>query len=396
MLMVDFGNRSRESATAEAEPAVKRALALDSKLAESQAAWGLIELYNDRFEESAEALRRATALRPGYAQAHMWLGRLFVLHNEIRRAAAAFDRAYELEPQSPMVGLNLGMALDTEGRYDIAAKVLQETIAHNPKLANAYWAYAQLEWDRGELGAAADAYRSAIELGADYTELYANYAVLLSDMGDMDGAARALTNVALPRMNEPAVWAARAAIAANSGRYQEFLDYAAASRGGNDDLWATLAEAKVELARGHSQRALNIYVHGRIEQRMSDGELAREIKFLGGPSALLDLACAHELSGNAAHADQLIQRAEAMIAADRERGINPSHYDYLLAAAASMRGDQTRAIALIRVANERGWQRFAWFKIDPRFAHLGDREGVLAALVNRKDKIAEVKREVPL
>jgi tetratricopeptide (TPR) repeat protein len=391
--MVDFGNRSRESATTDATPAVKRALELDPNLAESHAAAGLVALYNGRFEESADALRRATALRPGYAQAHMWLGRLFALHNDINRAAAAFTLAYELEPQSPMVGLNLGMALDTEGRYESAAKVLRETIERNPKLANLYWAYAQLRWDRGELGPAADAYRTAIELGADYTELHANYAVLLSDMGDMDGAARALTHVAPAQMNEPTVWAARAAIAATSGRYAEFLDSGTAPQVGKDSsFWETLARSKVELARGNTRQALQLYELGHIEQRMTDGELAREIKFLGGPSSLLDLACAYQLSGESSRAAHLIERAEAFIAADRARGINPSHYDYLLAAAASLRGDQARAVALIRAASERGWQRHAWFKIDPRFAGLGDRDTVLAGLVTDKDKIAAVKQ----
>jgi len=299
--------------------------------------------------------------------------------------------AYELEPQNPMVGLNLGMALDTEGHYDSAAKVLQETIARNPKLANTWWAFAQLEWDRGELGVAADAYNKAIELGADYTTLYANYSVLLSDMGDAEGAIKQLVRVTPARLDNPTVWAARAAIGATPGRYEDFFESGANRQPANDGFWATLAAAKVELARGNVHRALQLY--GQIEPRMTDAELARETKFLGGPSALLDLACAYARSGDAADAERFMQRAVQMIAADRDRGINPNHYDYLLAAAASMGGDQARAVALLRAANERGWQRFAWFKIDPRFAGLADRDRVLAALSARKDKIAEMRGE---
>jgi DNA-binding winged helix-turn-helix (wHTH) protein/TolB-like protein/Tfp pilus assembly protein PilF len=392
MLMVDFGNRSRESATAEAEPAAKRALALDPNLAEAEGAAGLVALYNNRFEESAQALRRATALRPSYTQGHMWLGRLFVRQNQLRRAGAAYELAYELEPQNPMVGLNLGMTLDVEGHYDNATRVLQESIARDPKLANLHWAYAQLLWDRGELSGAAVEYRTAIELGAEYAELFANYAVLLADMDDYDGALAALTQVASVDSNRATVWAARANIAATSGRYNELID-AVADHPSDRELsfWPALAAAKVELARGKADKALSIYEQAGIEQRMTEDTLRGETKFLGGPSAVLDLACAYEWSGNKDHALRLIGRAETAIAADRDRGINPNLYDYLMAAAASMRGDQPRAVTLLRFASERGWQRYSWFKVDPRFRQLGDKTIVLGQLSAQRDKIARSK-----
>jgi DNA-binding winged helix-turn-helix (wHTH) protein/TolB-like protein/tetratricopeptide (TPR) repeat protein len=389
MLMVDFGNRSRESATAEAEPAVKRALELDRTLAEAQGAAGLVALYNHRFEESAQALRRATALRPSYAQGHMWLGRLFVGQNQVRRAGAAYELAYELEPQNPMVGLNLGMTLDVEGHYDNAMRVLQETLVHDPKLANLHWAYAQLLWDRGELGDAAAEYRSAIELGAEYAELFANYAVLLADMGDFDGALTALSHVASIDSDKAAVWAARADIAATSSRYSELIDSIVEHSLDRElSFWPALAAAKLELARAKPDKALLIYEQAGIEQRMTEETLRGETKFLGGPSAILDLACAYQWSGNKAHAERLVERAESAIAADRDRGINPNLYDYLMAAAASMRGDQQHALALLRVANERGWHRYSWFKIDPRFRQVGDRTMVLAQLNAQREKIA--------
>lgn len=392
MLMVDFGNRSRQSATAEAEPAVRHALALDPDLAEAQGAAGLVALYNDRFEESAQALRRATALRPSYTQGHMWLGRLFVRQNQLRRAGAAYELAYELEPQNPMVGLNLGMTLDVEGHYDNATRVLQESLGRDPKLANLHWAYAQLLWDRGELSGAAVEYRTAIELGAEYAELFANYAVLLADTGDYDGALAALTQVASVDTNRATVWAARANIAATSGRYNELLDAVSDHTSDREfGFWPALAAAKVELARGRADKALTTYEQAGIEQRMTEVTLRGETKFLGGPSALLDLACAFEWSGNKDHALRLIDRAETAIAADRDRGINPNLYDYLMAAAASMRGDQPRAVTLLRLASERGWQRYSWFKVDPRFKQLGDKTIVLGQLNAQRDKIARSK-----
>jgi TolB-like protein len=101
VLMIDFGNRPTAEAVQEAKPAAQRAAQLEPDLAEAQAALGLIDLYDDRLEDSADALRRATSLRPSYVQAHMWLGRLYFLQGDVGRAAAAYQSAYELEPSTP-------------------------------------------------------------------------------------------------------------------------------------------------------------------------------------------------------------------------------------------------------------------------------------------------------
>jgi hypothetical protein len=187
----------------------------------------------------------------------------------------------------------------------------------------------------------------------------------------------------------PAVWAARTMIALDSGRYEELLaSIRAPHPGGDDAFWPQLAQAKVELTRGNAAGALSIYRHMRLEQRLDDPEIGRENTLLGGAAAILDVACARQMTGDQADTDKLIARAEGAIAADRERGVNPNRYDYLLAAAASLRGDQARAAALLRFAHERGWREYASFQVDPRFNRFGDRATLLASLKSPKPPLA--------
>lgn len=378
LIMIDFGNRRPDEATKEAQPAVVRALELEPDLADAQAAAGLLALFQHRYEKSAEALRRATSLRPSYSQAHMWLGRLFMAQREARRATTAFERAHELDPQASVVDLNLGLALDTQGRYDNAALVLKEGISNSPNFANLHWALAHVQSERGEFSSAAASYRRAIDLGADYAALYSGYSILLSDMGDTDAALAALTHGESLGADDPTIWAARFNLAASTGAHEGFFDSIAAERQPKHaDLWRELAVAKLELVRGDPRAALRAYKDTHLEQRMEEPELIAETDVLGGPAAILDMACAYQLTGDQDHANRLIERAEQMLAADRARGIDPDEYDYLSAAAAAMRGDQTRALAQMRLATNRGWRRYAWFKIDPRFSRFKDRSELL-------------------
>ncbi|MGB6353431.1 MAG: winged helix-turn-helix domain-containing protein [Steroidobacteraceae bacterium] len=374
MLMVDFGNRSVVSATAEAQPALDHALQLQPALPEAQAASGLLALYNGRFEAAAEALRRATALRPSDVQAHLWLGRNFMAQSDVRRAEAAFERAHLLDPQAPIAALNLGLALDQEGRYDAAAAVLQEGIGYAPRFANLYWAYGHVLAERGQLDDGVAAYRKAIELGADYAMLYGQYSILLAQRDDAAGASAALTHAESLDTDAPTVWAARVSLAMATGEHAELLDQAALQRGrGVDPLWADLAAAQIQLFSGNPRAALKFYQDAHLEERLGDNQLRREVDVLGGPAPILDLACAYQMTGDGARAMRLIARAEEQVSADRDRGVNPIAYDYLEAAAAAMRGDETRALTLLRIASGRGWRSYASLKTDPRFNRLHDR-----------------------
>ena len=82
-----------------AEVAARRAIPLDSSLAEAHASLGFILLNGKRDWDGAEQqLRRALALDSNYAPAHATSSDLLVLRKRYPEALAAIDRALHLEP----------------------------------------------------------------------------------------------------------------------------------------------------------------------------------------------------------------------------------------------------------------------------------------------------------
>jgi len=380
MLRVDFGGRSPAEATAAAEPSLARAQQLDPGAPELLAVRGLVALYNRHYEEAADALRQATSLRPSYGQAYVWLGRVFLAQGEVRRAASVLQRAYDLDPDSTIAALNLGLVEDSEGKFDAAEQVLSSAIgADQTHTANLQWAFAHVEAQQGKLDDAAQAYRKAIDLGAEYAPLYAQYAMLLAETGSYDEALAAIVRGDGLDATEPSLWAARVMVAALSdGDVNPLAAFAATNT--PDNPWRVLAQAKMLLWHGNAKAAVRLYEDSNMEARMGERAPRDEIEILGGPAAFVDMACAYRMIGNDAHARRDLERAQNILAADRARGVNPVGYDYLLAAMAALRGDETQAISLLRFAAARGWRDYAWFKGDPDFARLSNRSKAVTGL----------------
>ncbi len=82
-----------------ANDAARRALALDSTLAEAHASRALVTIVNRRSPLAAfPDLKRAVALRTSYAQAHHWLGELLLLIGQPAQAREHATLAVQLNP----------------------------------------------------------------------------------------------------------------------------------------------------------------------------------------------------------------------------------------------------------------------------------------------------------
>jgi Tfp pilus assembly protein PilF len=101
------------------EQNARRALQLDSTIAEAHVALGIVYGTVQDFDESEAALRRAIALEPENSAAHFQLGRMLLYFGRLTEAREELERAKDLEPYHATVATWLGFVQargETQGR----------------------------------------------------------------------------------------------------------------------------------------------------------------------------------------------------------------------------------------------------------------------------------------
>jgi serine/threonine-protein kinase len=129
-IMANFGMMSGKDACPRAEDAARKALALDSTLAEAHASLGFVRLFYYWDPDSAQKeLERALALDSTYANAHLWLGHVVWAQRGDTAAAIQHARAAAaLEPLSLILNTRVATALVRGRRFDEALKQIQHTL----------------------------------------------------------------------------------------------------------------------------------------------------------------------------------------------------------------------------------------------------------------------------
>jgi serine/threonine protein kinase/tetratricopeptide (TPR) repeat protein len=150
----------------------ERATTLDPKYAAAWSALGGAYYIKGMFlglldltEKAEGILRRAVELQPSLAQAHTWLGLALLIQGRTDEAIAEMQSALELEPGSDSSHQALARALWMgRGEVDEAIRHLREATARNPEAGYSYLQLSFLEALNGELDAAENSARQAIEL----------------------------------------------------------------------------------------------------------------------------------------------------------------------------------------------------------------------------------------
>jgi len=132
---------SPKDAYPKGEAAARRALSLDSTLAEAHTSLGaVLYLYDRDFTHAAAEFERAIALDPSYPNAHYFYS-LMLTGRDLERAKAEALRAQSLDPLSPPIAQGLGMVLVGNARYAEAVAPLRAATQLDP---NYYFPHAWL------------------------------------------------------------------------------------------------------------------------------------------------------------------------------------------------------------------------------------------------------------
>ena len=128
-----FGYVRPKEALAGMRSAVTRALAIDDDLAEAHAARALLLAFHEwRLADAEPAFRRALALNPGDASALSWYAQYLIATGRGDEALAESRRAIELDPLSLRINAGFGSRLYWARRFDEAIAQCRKTLELDP------------------------------------------------------------------------------------------------------------------------------------------------------------------------------------------------------------------------------------------------------------------------
>ncbi|HJZ71017.1 MAG TPA: winged helix-turn-helix domain-containing protein [Vicinamibacterales bacterium] len=171
-----------------ARAAAERAVALDGNLAEAHAALGMVLFADDWDWKGAEhEFRRAMELNSGVADSYSMYGMLLATRRHFPEALVLFERGHSIDPLSLPGNSRLGYALFLLGRYGDAIAVAQRTLQLEKDFFASHGGLCAAYEAKGEFDEAVEECKKAVEL-AGYGETWADLGYAYARAGD---AARA-------------------------------------------------------------------------------------------------------------------------------------------------------------------------------------------------------------
>jgi TolB-like protein/DNA-binding winged helix-turn-helix (wHTH) protein/Tfp pilus assembly protein PilF len=190
-----YGSGTFEDRSPKAVAAARRALELDSSLAEAHATLGLVLVSSHDWPESAAEFRRALQLNPNYATAHHWYSYYLRFANRLNEACAELEMARQLDPLSAIVNADQGEMLNAARRYAEARVSLRRAIELAPNLGRPHALLAVTELATGHAAQAVAEARAALALDPSSASTIAQAGYTFAVAGDAAEATRLLATL---------------------------------------------------------------------------------------------------------------------------------------------------------------------------------------------------------
>jgi TolB-like protein/DNA-binding winged helix-turn-helix (wHTH) protein/Flp pilus assembly protein TadD len=206
-----------------AEAAARRALELDSSLAEPHATLGLLRISSRQWREAAGYFRRALELNPNYASAHHWYAYYLRFANRMDEACAEIEIARQLDPLSAAINADQGEMLNAARRYSEARESLLRASALAPEFARPHALLSVTEMATGNSSAAVSQARTALALDSRTPATMGQVGFTLAVAGDTTEAMALLSTLKEKARDDINVSMYAAMIEAGLGRKDEAL-----------------------------------------------------------------------------------------------------------------------------------------------------------------------------
>ena len=149
-LMPFYESVATQETFAKGMAAARRAINLDSNLAEPYATLGFIEMNGADWRPARAEFQHALELNPNFATAHEWLGYYLFFSGQINDAIAEMESARRLDPLSAIINADEGQLLYTAARYSEATIRLRQAIELAPDNGQAYETLALTDLETGD------------------------------------------------------------------------------------------------------------------------------------------------------------------------------------------------------------------------------------------------------
>lgn len=144
VLLVEAHEKEDTGDYAAAERIYKHALALAPENLETVKRLGILEQTELEFDDSIQRFKQVLAIDPQYRGVNFFLGVSYFGKNDFNQSIASLERELQTPQPHPRTHYYLGLALQSAGRIDEAMAQLNQSLAQNPKDADALYELARI------------------------------------------------------------------------------------------------------------------------------------------------------------------------------------------------------------------------------------------------------------
>ena len=179
-----FGILPPGEALPRAELAARKALEIDSSLAEAHAALGFLSfVYRREWQAAEQQLTRATELDAEYAPAHYWYAWYLASVERFPEALVQAEQAERLEPSAVLVITYVGLAFYLMRRYDEAIERFRNALERQPDFNLAHWWLGLALMEKGNYEEAITALEEALAQSGAHPSPHAALGQLYGRLG---------------------------------------------------------------------------------------------------------------------------------------------------------------------------------------------------------------------
>ncbi|HEX6502841.1 MAG TPA: winged helix-turn-helix domain-containing protein [Terriglobales bacterium] len=176
-----------------AKSAARKALDLDSELAEAHGSLAHVRLHDWDWEGLERDFQRAIELNPAEGIVYYWYGEFLMSQGREDDAIAVTRKAYESDPLSAVIGASLAMILYLARRFDEAASVLDRVQEISPEHFLPHMRMGLVRIQQREYLGAVEELEKAVQLADKSTETLAALAMAYAAAG-LRAKAQDITN----------------------------------------------------------------------------------------------------------------------------------------------------------------------------------------------------------